>query len=520
MKNIREKGITLIALVITIIVLLILAGVVLYALTGNTSIIDNANYAVTEYNKSANSDQNVLNDVENLFDKYLSNSPTVELQQQYGGLVTPEDTIEPELFTWEPITEPGVAVVRNTPNSGVDGIVSRGDTPTTIAQKGTARITGINWEYFMDEVEEGEEEEEEVTRDFSYSSSTSKGLTTTELYISTSDKKEQIEKKLRKLIIPYEVSKKVDGETKTYVVTSINSNSSFVMQDNANSIPVFSTGSTSDGVTYYHGIETDSSYTSTLIIPNSITTLEGVNLGILPRDIVLFSADSPITAIPDNFFRDYGPVKRISLPNNLISIGEGAFRGCGELQELTIPDSVTTIGKEAFYECSRLRAINVPNGVTTLEDFTFYSCHNLTTVNLGNGLTNIGKSVFSGTGLTNITIPNNVTTIGQGAFNYLDIESITIPDTVTTIGKVAFYSCDRLTNITIPNNVTTIGGGAFMYTGIKTVTYKGVTYKKINELITALNNNNVNLLVETVYTKNKKDEDVGPFERIKLEEDT
>ena len=42
-KNMKEKGITLIALVITIIVLLILAGVSIAMLTGNNGIITQAN---------------------------------------------------------------------------------------------------------------------------------------------------------------------------------------------------------------------------------------------------------------------------------------------------------------------------------------------------------------------------------------------------------------------------------------------------------------------------------------------
>ena len=67
----EQKGITLVALVITIIVLLILAGVALATLTGNTSIIDNANNAVQRYNASANEDQNVIDQVDNLFQKYL-----------------------------------------------------------------------------------------------------------------------------------------------------------------------------------------------------------------------------------------------------------------------------------------------------------------------------------------------------------------------------------------------------------------------------------------------------------------
>ena len=67
----HNSGITLIALVITIIVLLILAGVALATLTGNTSIIDNANKAVERYNKSADEDQKVLNQVKDLFAKYM-----------------------------------------------------------------------------------------------------------------------------------------------------------------------------------------------------------------------------------------------------------------------------------------------------------------------------------------------------------------------------------------------------------------------------------------------------------------
>ena len=85
MERTKEQGITLIALVITIIVLLILAGVALATLIGNSSIIDNANYAVTEYNKSANSDQNVLNQVENLFAKYMGEETKYTITYNANG---------------------------------------------------------------------------------------------------------------------------------------------------------------------------------------------------------------------------------------------------------------------------------------------------------------------------------------------------------------------------------------------------------------------------------------------------
>ena len=64
-----QKGVTLVALVITIIVLLILAGVALATITrGN--IIENANNAVTKYNSESVKDQNLINDIDNLLQKY------------------------------------------------------------------------------------------------------------------------------------------------------------------------------------------------------------------------------------------------------------------------------------------------------------------------------------------------------------------------------------------------------------------------------------------------------------------
>lgn len=69
-----QKGVTLVALVITIIVLLILAGVALATIQGNDSVIDNSNYAVTQYKEQANDDQEIVNKVDNLFQKYLGDN--------------------------------------------------------------------------------------------------------------------------------------------------------------------------------------------------------------------------------------------------------------------------------------------------------------------------------------------------------------------------------------------------------------------------------------------------------------
>ena len=64
----ETKAITLIALVITIIVLLILAGVALATLTGQGNILVNAENAVGEYNNSVIYEQQILNELEKYFE--------------------------------------------------------------------------------------------------------------------------------------------------------------------------------------------------------------------------------------------------------------------------------------------------------------------------------------------------------------------------------------------------------------------------------------------------------------------
>ena len=66
-----QKGITLVALVITIIVLLILAGVSISVLT-NTNILGNANNAVTKYNAEATKTDNLIEQLDNLLQKWAT----------------------------------------------------------------------------------------------------------------------------------------------------------------------------------------------------------------------------------------------------------------------------------------------------------------------------------------------------------------------------------------------------------------------------------------------------------------
>ena len=97
--NVKEtKGITLIALVITIVVLLILAGVVIATLNGNDNIIKNANTAVGKYNEKVNGEQEILDTLEEKLREYntiVEDYDPNNLKVDENGLATANIRIKP-----------------------------------------------------------------------------------------------------------------------------------------------------------------------------------------------------------------------------------------------------------------------------------------------------------------------------------------------------------------------------------------------------------------------------------------
>ncbi len=96
----RTNGITLIALIITIIVLLILAGVALATLTGQGNIIGNAENAVGKYNNSLTGEQQLLNEIEKYFIEHTNgddNIPKVDengLAKENVTITTDEENVQ------------------------------------------------------------------------------------------------------------------------------------------------------------------------------------------------------------------------------------------------------------------------------------------------------------------------------------------------------------------------------------------------------------------------------------------
>ena len=342
----KEKGITLIALVVTIVVLLILAAVSISMLGGENGIITQAKESrekteqakveeivditivglMTENEGSANgiTPKDIANRIneeysqyENVYAEDESNFPTkiifpeegdrevdVDLtgilKDIYDTDISQSDIAPTEIFSYEIISNADT------------GATSFDSLPTK-----EARITGIKPEYCNGSMNGYESETGEIYENTNY-----------EIILKDGSKISDT------LVIPYQVE--IDGEM--YKITEAN---------------IWTCG---NGM--YYGFPK----IKTLVYPNTIEKIEGYYYD-------------------EAYFTDNETLEKVVLPNNLKEIGDASFWGCDKLTNIEIPNTVTSIGKDAFYSCDSLNNIKIPSNVISIGIDAFRVCSSLKTVN-------------------------------------------------------------------------------------------------------------------------------------------
>ncbi len=127
-----------------------------------------------------------------------------------------------------------------------------------------------------------------------------------------------------------------------------------------------------------------------------------------------------IGEIADGCFFNHREIKRITLPNQLKTIGTQAFGMCKGISEIIIPDSVSEIKSMAFRDCTGLKKIVLPKSLKCLRSGVFAFCNlpDDAEVILNNGLETIESRVFySSLNLFfELNLPDSVKTIDSEAF--------------------------------------------------------------------------------------------------------
>ena len=143
-----------------------------------------------------------------------------------------------------------------------------------------------------------------------------------------------------------------------------------------------------------------SALTGDLVIPDSVTTIEGGSFA-------------------GAFIGCFG-FTSLTIGNSVTSIGDYAFYLCvafGAVGDLVIPDSVTSIGYYAFGNCGLSGTLTIGNSVTTIGGYAFGGMPNLTTAYLAPPLANVGSNAFLFSGLTTVYAKDAVAngwTLGAG----------------------------------------------------------------------------------------------------------
>ena len=181
-----------------------------------------------------------------------------------------------------------------------------------------------------------------------------------------------------------------------------------------------------------------------------------------------------VTEITDEQFSGFSGVTGIlTIPERITSIGANAFSKCSGIEEIKFESEskLQTIENYAFSQCSNVsNRLNLPDSVTTIGEYAFNECSSLTGVDLSTSLTNIGNGAFKlCTNLSgDLIFPASLNSTGEEAFRNcgkLNISFAKRTD-IAIISSNCFTSCGNETKLVVPETSLKIEREAFRWSGI------------------------------------------------------
>ena len=508
MKKLKNKnGVTLIALAVTIIIMLILAGVTISMLTGNSGITTNASKAKTK---------SYLADIKEEYELYLSEYEgkiktieagafsKVEIESGINPLqsiVLPKGitTIGDDAFSYN--TSLTSIKIPNTVTSigkrafqGCTNLTSI-EIPDTVTYIGdycfsgcnrlqkiklSKKIQTINQRLLQGCSSLTEIEIPEGVKSIGYAA-----------FISCN--------KLTTITLPASLTSfngtAIAGLSRLTEVKVADGNNSFKFE---NGILLSKDGKTMymalltlteinvpNGVVSIVGDTLSGSSATKIILPDTVSSnLSGTVFNGMNKltKIELSSTSKNLKLVDGNlysydgkrFIKYMGTSKTFTVPEGVETLVSRCITK--SMTTLNLPSTLKVIEGWSLSSMSGVNLLNIPASVTTMYTYSFHANTKLRVAE-GNAtyksiddvliLNKAGtKVIMASRNATTYNIPNTVTEIEKNAFYYCTkMISITIPDSVTTIGAGAFYSCSSLKEITIPQSVTSIGADAFLHCG-------------------------------------------------------
>lgn len=438
----RENGVTLIALAVTIIIMLILAGATISILTGNSGITTNASKAKTK---------SYLADIKEEYELYLSEK-RMDDEYDLDTLYANDKTIRYE---------------GNVVGSGITEICSS--------------------------IKKGDEKKFEIIKGKIY-------------YVSQDKKVIPIAVELGFSINPYEITDDGALRSSTMNLYLVDNNGNLDLSEYEGKIKTIEAGAFSkveieSGITPLSSIvlpkgittigDDAFSYNTSLTsikIPNTVTTI-GKRAFYGCTNLTSIEIPDSVTYIGDYCFWNCNRLQKIKLSKKIQTINQGLLEGCSSLTEIEIPEGVESIGYAAFRSCDKLTTITLPASLTYITGSALTRLSRLTEVKVADGnnsfkfengmlLSKDGKTMYMALlTLTEINVPNGVVSIIGDGLSGSSATKIILPDTVSSnFGGAVFNGMNKLTTIELSGtskNLKLVDGNLYSYDGKRFIKYMG-----------------------------------------------
>ncbi len=195
----------------------------------------------------------------------------------------------------------------------------------------------------------------------------------------------------------------------------------------------------------------------TLIIPKEVVEIKDKNFQYCTslKEVIFEEGGTAPLTIGKYAFDGCYQLRRVVLPERLVSIGGYAFRNCNALTSITIPKNVTSIGNYAFTGCAKLYEVYNLSAITeaTLKKNTsidYVYTNPLVGVKVNIYTPTKGASVVFREGEFVFTTVNGIKRlIGYEG----DSSEVTLPDGTYEVAPYMFYYDTSITKVIIPASV-------------------------------------------------------------------
>ena len=218
----------------------------------------------------------------------------------------------------------------------------------------------------------------------------------------------------------------------------------------------------------------------TVVIPDSVESIGNQAFsGCANLSSVQLPENEKFVTLSSRLFYECKKLKRVKIPNSIISIKDNVFNNCESLEDVNLPNKLNSISYQVFMNVP-ITKITIPKSLETASGYynganicgAFYNCSTLKEVNFEEGVTKIPSRLFAGcNGIEKIIVPNTVTNIEERAFeDCINLEKAEIPDSVTSMGNNVFQDCEKLADVDLPNRLVIIGYQVFTNVPITKIT--------------------------------------------------